>query len=134
MPARGQLVERFGDQTVTGTAKGIRLRTRTGAQVVAPSDGRVVFAGPFRKYGQLLIIEHGEGYISLLAGMSRLDGVVGQWILAGEPVGVMKNSHARRNVAASSDKAPELYIEIRRFGEPINPLPWLSMGQGKVTG
>lgn len=134
LPARGQLVERFGDQTVTGTAKGIRLRTRTGAQVVAPYDGRVVFAGPFRTYGQLLIIEHGEGYISLLAGMSRLDGVVGQWILAGEPVGVMKDSRARRNVAVSSDKAPELYIEIRRFGEPINPLPWLSMGEGKVTG
>lgn len=134
LPARGQLVERFGDQTVTGTTKGIRLRTRTGAQVVAPYDGRVVFAGPFRTYGQLLIIEHGEGYISLLAGMSRLDGVVGQWVLAGEPVGVMKASQASRNAATSSDKAPELYIEIRRFGEPINPLPWLSMGQGKVTG
>ena len=66
--------------------------------------------------------------------MNRLDGVVGQWILAGEPVGVMKDSQARQNVAAFSDKAPELYIEIRRFGEPINPLPWLSMEQGKVTG
>ncbi len=116
------------------TAKGIRLRTRGRAQVVAPYDGRVVFAGPFRTYGQVLIIEHGEGYISLLAGMSRLDGVVGQWILAGEPVGIMDDSQVRQNVATSSDKAPELYIEIRRFGEPINPLPWLSMGQGKVTG
>ncbi len=134
LPARGQLVERFGDATIAGTAKGIKLRTRSNAQVVAPYDGRIVFAGPFRTYGQLLIIEHGEGYISLLAGMSRLDGVVDQWILAGEPVGVMGSQRGSLTPAASSDNAPELYIEIRRYGDPINPLPWLSMGQGKVSG
>lgn len=122
-PAAGRIVGRYGEQIDTGmTRKGIDLETLPGAQVVAPFDGRIVFAGHFRGYGQLLIIEHGEGYHSLLAGMARIDGVVGHRVLAGEPVGRMGNPKTGR---------PSLYVELRRDGQPINPVPWLIARKGK---
>ncbi len=125
-PAVGRLVGAYGQATATGlTRKGIDIATRPGAQVVATYDGRVVFAGAFRGYGQLLIIEHGEGYHSLLAGLARIDGVVGQWVLGGEPVGVMGRPDSGN---------PTLYVELRRNGQPINPLPWLAARKGKVSG
>ncbi|MCH7958265.1 MAG: peptidoglycan DD-metalloendopeptidase family protein [Proteobacteria bacterium] len=125
-PAVGRLTGRYGQATRTGlTRKGITIETRAGAQVVSPHEGRVVFAGPFRKYGQLLIIEHGEGYYSLLAGLARIDGVIGQWILGGEPVGIM---------GRPENGNPALYMELRRNGQPINPLPWLAARKGKVSG
>jgi len=124
-PARGMLVARFGQQSEVGTThKGLSIETREDAQVVAPYDGQVVFAGPFRGYGLLLIIEHGEGYHTLLAGMSRIDSLVGQRLLAGEPVGVM----------GRSDGKPVLYFELRRNGQPVNPLPWLTARKDKVSG
>lgn len=125
-PAIGKLVRRFGQTTAPGvTAKGILIETRSAAQIVAPYDGRVAFAGPFRDYGQLLIISHGEGYHTLLAGLGRIDAKVGQWVSAGEPVGVMMSS---------ADERPNLYVELRRNGRPINPLPWLAAGNTKVQG
>ena len=118
LPANGHVTRRYGESTGFGnTAKGITVKTRDAAQVVAPYDGRVVFSGPFRGYGKILIIEHDGGYHSLLAGLDRIDGRVGQWILAGEPVGVM---------GQSADAAPDLYFELRRRGQSINPLPWLA--------
>jgi septal ring factor EnvC (AmiA/AmiB activator) len=122
-PARGHVVIHFGQPGEGGQpAKGITVETRPGAQVVAPYDGDVVFAGPFRGYGLLLIIEHGEGYHTLLAGMARIDSTVGQRLVAGEPVGVMD---------VSEDK-PLLYVELRHSGQPINPLPWLMARKSKV--
>ncbi len=116
-PVVGRIVSRYGEAQTKGVSrKGVTIETRGNAQVVAPFDGKVVFAGVFRGYGQLLIIEHGEGYHTLLAGMDRIDGVPGQWLLAGEPVGEMGRS--------TNDK-PRLYVEFRRKGQPINPLPWL---------
>ncbi len=89
-PVVGRVAEHYGDREGFGsTAKGIRFATADGAQVVAPFGGEVVFAGPFRGYGPLLIIDHGEGYHSLLAGLGRIDAAVGQRLLAGEPVGIM---------------------------------------------
>ena len=128
MPASGKVVTLFGEKsrgpdglTVT-RSKGIEISTRANAQVVSPFDGKVVFAGPFRGYGRLLIIEHGEGYHSLIAGFDRLDSVVGQYLLAGEPVGIM------------GETSPKLYLEMRQNGEAINPLPWLASKNGKVSG
>jgi septal ring factor EnvC (AmiA/AmiB activator) len=95
------------------------------AQVIAPYEGRVAFTGLFRGYGRLLIIEHGAGYHTLLAGMGRIDVIVGQWLLGGEPVGIMDRSKTDKK-----GDNPSLYIELRRGGEPINPLPWL-VGRGK---
>ena len=128
MPASGKVVTLFGEKsrgpdglTVT-KSKGIEISTRANAQVVSPFDGKVVFSGPFRGYGRLLIIEHGEGYHSLIAGFDRLDSVVGQYLLAGEPVGIM------------GETAPKLYLEMRQDGEAINPLPWLASKSVKVSG
>ncbi len=126
IPARGRVVVRYGQSQVTGgSAKGITIRTRQGAQVVAPFDGQVVYAGPFRRYGQILIIEHGGRYHTLLAGLDRIDAVVGQWLLAGEPVGVL---------GSPRNENPELYLELRQAGQPINPLPWLATTGDKVRG
>ncbi|MHB1205488.1 MAG: murein hydrolase activator EnvC family protein, partial [Rhodospirillaceae bacterium] len=127
-PVTGALSGRYGEAAGSAEdpglrAKGITITTRGGAQVVAPFDGIVAFAGPFRGYGQLLIIEHSEGYHTLLAGMGRIDAVVGSRVLAGEPVGTME-----------SEGAPSLYVELRRDGQPINPLPWLANRAGKISG
>lgn len=125
-PVHGDIVEHFGDPLDNGGASlGIRIRVRGGAQVVAPLAGEVVFAGPFRSYGQLLILEHAGGYHGLLAGFSRIDAEVGQWVRAGEPVGSVANTTAGPIF---------LYIEIRRDSEPIDPIPWLSSGERKVSG
>jgi len=126
LPARGEVVRGFGDDDEAGgKAKGLTIRTRQGAQVVSPADGEVVFAGPFRGYGQLLIIATGEDYHALLGGLDHIDAEVGQSVLAGEPVGTMRGS---------PKGASDLYFELRRKGQPINPLPWLAAGNSKVNG
>ncbi len=125
-PAVGRLTGLYGQAVRTGlTRKGITIETRAGAQVGSPHEGRVVFAGRFRRYGQLLIIEHGEGYHSLLAGLARIDGVIGQWVLGGEPIGIM---------GRPDNGKPALYMELRRNSQPINPVPWLAARKGKVSG
>ncbi len=124
-PARGRIVETFGQPNDVGhSAKGITINTRKAAQVIAPYDGHVAFAGPFRGYGLLLIIEHSEGYHTLLAGMAQIDCTVGQKLLTGEPVGVM----------GQDDSKPNLYVELRRNGQPVNPLPWLMAQKSKASG
>jgi septal ring factor EnvC (AmiA/AmiB activator) len=124
LPARGKWVGKFGESTGFGPrAQGITLQTRKGAQVVVPYDGRVVFAGPFRDYGLILIISHGEGYHTLLAGLSTLQAVVGQSLLTGEPVGRM-----------GGDRKRSLYIELRRKGVAINPNPWWSRSRERASG
>ncbi|MGH6969300.1 MAG: murein hydrolase activator EnvC family protein, partial [Stellaceae bacterium] len=125
VPTTGLLVVRFGEAQPGGmTSKGLTFETRPGAQVVAPFDGRVVYAGPFKGYGRILIIGHGGGYYSVLAGLDRIEQSVGQWLVAGEPVGVMSQSGQR----------PRLYLELRDNGRPINPLPWLAIHDEKVNG
>jgi septal ring factor EnvC (AmiA/AmiB activator) len=129
MPARGDVVASYGETverrgTTTGD-QGMMIATRPGARVVAPYDGKVVYAGPFKTYGRILIIQHGDRYHSLLAGLGRIDAIVGQWVLAGEPVGVMGDP---------SGQPPELYVELRRAGQPIDPAPWLARSGNKVRG
>ncbi len=125
-PVVGRVVVRYGESTGSGlTSKGITIESRTGAQVVAPHDGRVAFAGQFRGYGQVLIIDHGEAYHTLLAGLSQIDTVVGQLVFGGEPVGVMRRS---------GDGKPRLYLELRRNNRPVDPLPWLTKAEVKVSG
>lgn len=124
-PAAGSVVASFGGpDPIGGASKGMTLETRAGAQVVAPFDGRVVFAGPFKGYGRILIIGHGDGYHSLVAGLDQIDSSVGQWLVAGEPIGTMPAGEAK----------PRLYLELRRDGQPINPLPWLATRDAKVKG
>ena len=118
LPVRGTVTGGYGQRDPLGIpAQGITISALADAAVVAPYDGRIVFAGPFRSYGQLLIISHGGGYHTLIAGLSRIDGQVGQWLLAGEPVA--QASHGENGKSA-------VYVELRRNGEPINPSPWLA--------
>lgn len=125
LPVSGKIVQKFGAHGNGIKNRGIIIATRPGAPVIAPYDGQVAFAGPFRGYGQLLIISQGEGYHILLAGLSRIDCVVGQRLLAGEPVGVM---------GPTETGDPQLYFELRHDGEPINPLPWVAARNEKVSG
>jgi septal ring factor EnvC (AmiA/AmiB activator) len=133
LPVRGSLVSGFGSATSDlAQARGVVLETRPQAQVVAPFDGQIVFEGPFRSYGQILIIEHRGGYHTVLAGLGRVDAVVGQWLLAGEPVGIMGTSDgtaaetgqsATGSVTSGQDH-PKLYVELRHNGQPVDPAPW----------
>jgi len=129
-PAVGKLIGLYGQPLDGGlTRKGVSIRTRAGGQVIAPFDGKVVFAGPFRGYGQLLIIDHGEGYHSLLAGMGQIDAIIDQPVLAGEPVATMTAADR-----PSASGQPVLYVEFRRDNHPINPLPWLASRKGTPKG
>jgi septal ring factor EnvC (AmiA/AmiB activator) len=126
LPVIGDLIGRYGENLPTGLSrKGIDIAARGGAQVIATYDGKIAFAGKFRGYGQLLIIDHGDGYHTLLAGMARIDMAVGQHVSTGEPVGLMGSEGGDR---------PILYVELRRKGQPINPLPWLASRKDKVSG
>jgi murein hydrolase activator len=133
LPAQGRRVKRFGDADASGgTVKGISLQTRPEARITAPADGWVVYAGEFRSYGQLLIINAGGGYHVLLAGMSRIDVSLGQFVLAGEPIAVMGNSATPGQGDESA--RPVLYVEFRKDGRPIDPDPWWAEASEKVQG
>jgi murein hydrolase activator len=124
LPAHGRKVLRFGEKTqFGGQSKGIVLETRQGAQVTSPCDGWIVYAGEFRSYGQLLIINAGGGYHVLLAGLSQIDVQPGQFVLAAEPVGTM-SGWSQQAQPASASSAPVLYVEFRKGGTPIDPDPW----------
>lgn len=133
LPAQGKRVKGFGDADAAGsTLKGISLQTRGEARITAPADGWVVYAGEFRSYGQLLIINAGGGYHVLLAGMSRIDVSLGQFVLAGEPIAVMGNSAAPSQ--GGDSLRPVLYVEFRKDGRPIDPDPWWAEASEKVQG
>lgn len=115
-PASGDIVRGYGDLAEDGTAsEGIFIRTRPRAQVVSPFDGRVEFAGPFNTYGGLLILNVGDGYYVVLAGMAVTYASVGQSVLAGEPIGAMSEN---------AQPASDLYLELRRNDDAIDPGPW----------
>jgi septal ring factor EnvC (AmiA/AmiB activator) len=134
MPAQGRQVLGFSEKTqFGGQSKGIVLETRQGAQVTSPCDGWIVYAGEFRSYGQLLIINAGGGYHVLLAGLSQIDVQPGQFVLAAEPVGTM-SGWAQQAQPAATNNAPVLYVEFRKDGKPIDPDPWWVAGHRKVQG
>ena len=134
LPAQGRRALAFGEKTqYGGQSKGMVIETRNAAQVVAPCDGWVVYAGEFRSYGQLLIINAGDGYHMLLAGMSQIDVQPGQFVLTAEPVGTMSGG-AKNSPVSTQANAPVLYIELRKDGRPIDPDPWWIAGQQKVQG
>ena len=134
LPAQGRRVLAFGEKTQHGEkARGMVLETRASGQVTTPADGWVVFAGEFRSFGQLLIMNAGDGYHILLAGLSQIDVQLGEFVLAGQPVGVM--SGPSRGSKAKADQSPVLYIEFRKDSRPIDPDPWwVADGLLKVQG
>jgi len=136
IPVNGVKLKQFGAPDGNGgLEKGLSIATRAGAQVTAPADGWVVYAGAFRSYGQLLILNVGGGYHVLLAGMDRISVDLGQFVLTGEPVAVMGNSSHIAAILATGSSQPVLYIEFRKDGVPVDPGPWWASGEGeKVRG
>ena len=115
-PARGTVVTAFKQEMSKGVeSNGIDIKTASNAQVISPYDGTVIFAGPFKNFGNLIIIDHGEGYTSLLSGLGENNTEVGQSLLAGEPVGTMPSGGTNK-----------LHMEIRKNNQPVNPLDWIS--------
>jgi septal ring factor EnvC (AmiA/AmiB activator) len=136
-PASGETVRTFGaSDGYGGTTRGISIRTRQNATVVSPADGWVAFAGPFRSYGRLLIINAGGGYYVLLAGMDQISVDVGQFVLAGEPVASMGETSPVSLMGGAIEKNnPVLYVEFRKDGGSIDPGPWWAKSQSeKVRG
>jgi septal ring factor EnvC (AmiA/AmiB activator) len=126
LPVQGKILIRFGQPEDSGTvSKGVHLETRPGAQVISPCDGLILYAGPFRSYGQLLIINPGGGYHVVIAGMDRIEAQQGQFVLAGEPVAAMG---AGARTGEVTPKRPTLYVEFRRDQQSIDPEPWWSSG------
>jgi septal ring factor EnvC (AmiA/AmiB activator) len=136
LPVNGTRVRAFGGSDGAGGAeKGISLATRPGAQVTTPCDGWVVYAGPFRSYGQLLILNAGGGYHVLIAGMERISVNIGQFVLTGEPVAIMGKTSQVASILATTASQPVLYVEFRKDGTPIDPGPWWAASEGeKVRG
>ena len=135
-PVNGAKIRDFGGSDgAGGIEKGISLATRTGAQVTTPCDGWVVYAGPFRSYGQLLILNAGGGYHVLIAGMERISVTIGQFVLTGEPVATMGSTSQVASILATNASQPVLYVEFRKDGTPIDPGPWWAASEGeKVRG
>jgi septal ring factor EnvC (AmiA/AmiB activator) len=135
LPLNGIKIREFGmPDGLGGNEKGLSLASRAGAQVTAPCDGWVVYAGPFRSYGQLLILNAGGGYHVLLAGMERISVDLGQFVLTGEPVAVMGGGPQSAAAVATGSRQPVLYIEFRKDGTPVDPSPWWASDSEKVRG
>jgi septal ring factor EnvC (AmiA/AmiB activator) len=136
VPVNGVKLRNFGAPDGNGgLEKGVSIATRAGAQVTAPADGWVVYSGPFRSYGQLLILNVGGGYHVLLAGMDKISVDLGQFVLAGEPVAAMGTGSQIAAILATGASQPVLYIEFRKDGLPVDPGPWWAAGEGeKVRG
>ena len=136
LPINGIKIREFGaSDGLGGTEKGLSVASRAAAQVTAPCDGWVVYAGPFRSYGQLLILNAGGGYHVLLAGMERISVDLGQFVLTGEPVATMGGGPQSAAAIAKGSSQPVLYIEFRKDGTPVDPSPWwAATNSEKVRG
>jgi len=136
LPVNGAKIKEYGaPDGLGGAEKGLSIATRAGAQITTPCDGWVVYAGPFRSYGQLLILNAGGGYHILLAGMERISVDLGQFVLTGEPVAIMGGGSQIAAILATGSSQPVLYVEFRKDGVPVDPGPWWAANEGeKVRG
>lgn len=134
-PVNGRFKRRFGGKDNNGgVMQGDMVATQSGAIVTAPADGNVLYAGPFRSYGQLLILDAGDGYHVVLAGMSRITVALGRSVMAGEPVGAMGEARVASTQADNVANGPELYVEFRKDGKPVDPSPWWAERLSGRTG
>ncbi len=122
LPVFGKISGAFGEIDRIGLkSKGINITTQSRAKVFSSFDGKVLYASNFRNFGPILIIDHGDGFNTLMVGLDKIDVKTGQNLLKGEPVGVMKKLKLPKR-----QPGPRLYLELRRYGKPVNPLAWLS--------
>ncbi|MGG6894699.1 murein hydrolase activator EnvC family protein [Rhizobium sp. BR 315] len=126
LPVAGDTLRQFGDDDGTGhTAMGLTIATGPDALVTAPADGTVVYAGAFRSYGQMIILDTGDGYHMVLSGMDAIKTRPGRFVFAGEPLATMgqKRVASATALALETDR-PTLYIEFRKDGKPVDSRPW----------
>nr|WP_278254280.1 peptidoglycan DD-metalloendopeptidase family protein [Sphingobium sp. BYY-5] len=117
LPVIGQLVTGMGEVNDSGVrSRGLTLVTQPGAQAIAPTAGRIAFAGPYRDYGQILIIDHGQGWTTLITGLHRVTARVGDSVRQGEPVGI------------TGAEQPNITVELRRNGRPVDIVPLVGLG------
>lgn len=119
-PAKGKIEHRFGRKHSNMPIKweGSAIIAKAGTKVVSPHHGRVVFADWFRGKGLLMIIDHGDGFMTLYAHNESLLREAGDWVSSGEEIATIGNSGGLKH--------NELYFEIRKNGQPLNPKKWLS--------
>ncbi|MBB4479591.1 murein hydrolase activator EnvC family protein [Rhizobium etli] len=126
LPVAGDILRQFGDADGTGhEAMGMTVATNPETVVTAPADGLVVFAGAFRSYGQMIILDAGDGYHLVLSGMDTINTRQGKFVFSGEPLAVMgaKRVASATALALETDR-PTLYIEFRKDGKPVDSRPW----------
>lgn len=126
VPVAGDILRQFGDADGTGhEAMGMTVATNPETVVTAPADGLVVFAGAFRSYGQMIILDTGDGYHLVLSGMDTINTRQGKFVFSGEPLAVMgaKRVASATALALATDR-PTLYIEFRKDGKPVDSRPW----------
>ncbi|WP_313612327.1 murein hydrolase activator EnvC [Agrobacterium sp.] len=126
MPVTGDVLRKFGDADGTGhNSRGVVIATGPGALVTAPADGYVVFAGEFRSYGRMIILNAGDGYHLVLTGMDTIRTRQGMFVFSGEPIASMgaKRVASAAALALETDR-PTLYIEFRKDGVPVDSQPW----------
>ncbi|KRA95611.1 hypothetical protein ASD83_18355 [Devosia sp. Root685] len=130
-PSNGVTVVQFGaGDGFGGISQGQSIVTRAEAQVVAPADGWVLYKGPYLNYGQIIILNTGQGYTTLLAGLETISVGIGQFVLLGEPLGQMGSRTIGRTVTTNAGNAqPTLYIELRQNNEPIDPESWWAQNE-----
>nr|WP_301287156.1 peptidoglycan DD-metalloendopeptidase family protein [Sphingobium sp. OAS761] len=117
LPVIGQLVTGMGEVNDSGVrSRGLTLVTQPDAQAIAPTAGRVAFAGPYRDYGQILIIDHGQGWTTLITGLHRVTVNVGDTVRQGDPVGI------------TGAERPNITVELRRNGRPVDIVPLVGLG------
>jgi len=136
-PVSGEKKLGFGEPDgLGGDSQGLSLAARPGAPVLAPADGWIVYAGPFRSYGQVVILNAGDGYHIVLAGMERIGAALGQFVLAGEPIATMGATRlASIGEIDHTSAQPILYVEFRKDGTAIDSTPWWARAQdGEVNG
>ncbi len=125
-PVAGPVIQAFGADAGFGqTSRGVTISTRRDALVTAPFDGRVAFAGPFQDLGTIVIIEHQGDYHTVLSGFARVDVVSRQWVLAGEPLGLAGGVSPVAAAETGAAGRAAFYVELRRGGQPVNPLRWI---------
>lgn len=135
-PVTGDKIVGFGDPDgLGGSSQGVSIATRPGTSVLAPADGWVVYAGPFRSYGQVMILNAGDGYHIVLAGLGRTDASLGQFVLGGEPIAAMGDTKVASigDIKHTSAQAI-LYVEFRKDGTAIDSAPWWAPTDNEVNG
>lgn len=126
LPSSGSAVIEYGaGDGFGGISQGLSIVTRPQAQVVAPADGWVLYKGDYLNYGQIVILNAGQNYTLLLAGLETVTVDIGQFVLMGEPLGTMGSQTIGQTVTTSAGiSRPTLYIEMRKNNEPVDPTGW----------